>query len=487
MQLIAYADRLGGDLSGLASLLDNEFSRLFDGVHILPFFDPIDGADAGFDPIDHTTVDPRIGDWSDIRHIGSRYSLMADLIVNHVSDASQQFMDVLENGERSRFWKMFLKQSDVFGSGCTDDIQRIYRPRPGAPFTRRALHDGREFDFWTTFSPQQIDINVECPEGRDYLSGILQRFADSGVREIRLDAAGYAIKRPGTSCFMLPETFDFIGQLTRQARSLGIQTLVEIHSHYRTQIAIAERVGRVYDFALPPLVLHTLYTGNSGALKRWLGISPRNCVTVLDTHDGIGILDVGPDGDKSGLLAEDEIDQLVETIHHKTRGESRKASGHAASNLDVYQINSTFYDALGQHDGDYLLARAIQFFCPGTPQVYYVGLLAGANDMALVDDTGVGRDINRHYYGENEIREAMKRPVVRSLFDLIHLRREARAFSGTFLMPKCDDHQLTLRWEQDSDSAQLTIDFVERTASITIRESDETRVYRVTSELSMIG
>ena len=103
---------------------------------------------------------------------------------------------------------------------------------------------------------------------------------------IRLDAVGYAIKKPGTSCFMIPETFDFISELTEKARSLGIEVLVEIHSHYLKQIEIAKKVDWVYDFALPPLVLHAIFQADSKPLAKWLSISPRNAVTVLDTHDG---------------------------------------------------------------------------------------------------------------------------------------------------------------------------------------------------------
>lgn len=484
MQLITYADRLGGDLPGLKSLLRNEFEGLFAGVHILPFFDPIDGADAGFDPVDHTTVDARIGDWGDIAGIAADHSVMADLIVNHVSADSPQFKDVLRRGTASRYWDLFLKKDDIFptdqpGPEQHRDIERIYRPRPGTPFTEITLDDGTRIDFWTTFSAKQLDINVECQQGRDYLDSILRKFSESGVREIRLDAAGYAIKRRGTSCFMLPETFDFIASLSSNAAELGIDTLVEIHSYYQTQIAIASRVGRVYDFALPPLVLHTLYTGETDALKRWLAIAPRNCVTVLDTHDGIGIIDVAREGDQAGLLSDEAVDSLVETVHEKTGGTSRSASGYAASNLDVYQVNSTFYDALGRDDVDYLLARAIQFFAPGTPQVYYVGLLAGTNDLELVGKTGVGRDINRHYYAPEEIRAEIDRPVVRSLMHLIRIRNGIPAFAGTFSMPECGDSELILRWESPHCMAQLNVDLERRTATIDCVDSDNRRRWTI--------
>ena len=476
MQLITYTDRLGGSLSGLRQLLRSDFDGLFSGVHILPFFDPFDGADAGFDPIDHTAVDPRLGSWQDVADLGTDYSIMADLIVNHVSSDSPQFRDVRKNAGASPFWDMFLRKSDVFPKDLPDslvaeEIGRIYRPRPGAPFTAIQLDDGSTVDFWTTFSDTQLDINVEVTAGREYLDSILRKFSQARVREIRLDAAGYAIKRRGTACFMLPETFEFISELSRRANELGMQTLVEIHSHYQTQIAIASSVGRVYDFALPPLVLHSLYTGDFDALKRWLAVAPRNCVTVLDTHDGIGIHDVARQGGLEGLLADDEVDSLVNTIHKKTGGESARASGHAASNLDIYQVNSTYYDALGRNDAMYLIARAIQFFAPGTPQVYYVGLLAGGNDMSLVERTGVGRDINRHYYTRREIQTELQRPVVQRLKDLIRLRNSLSVFGGSFSIEDSTQDQLVMRWDHADSSAVLRVDMARCRATIEYSDS----------------
>jgi len=484
MQLIAYADRLGGDLSGLRSLLDNELAGLFSGVHILPFFDPIDGADAGFDPVDHTRVDPRLGDWSDIAALSAGYSVMADLIVNHVSAGSPQFDDVREHGKASEFWDLFLRRSDIFpetepSAAIADEVALIYRPRPGPPFTAIQLDDGKSVEFWTTFSANQLDINVETPAGRAYLDLVLEKFADAGVREIRLDAAGYAIKRRGTTCFMLPETFDFIAALSSRARLLGMNALVEIHSHYQTQIAIASSAGRVYDFALPPLVLHTLYTADAKALKRWLAVAPRNCVTVLDTHDGIGIRDVARQGDLDGLLTDDEVDSLVETIHTRTNGESRKASGNAASNLDIYQVNSTYFDALGRNDRDYLIARAIQFFSPGTPQVYYVGLLAGGNDFELLERTSVGRDINRHYYSAEEIRASLERPVVQGLIELIRLRQQSAAFEGSFSVEPCEAHELDLCWDAGESFARLNVALKAKTATIDYSAGNRVRRLRI--------
>lgn len=483
VQLITYADRLSGaGIAALYRLLQGPLAGLFGCVHILPFFFPYDGADAGFDPIDHTAVDSRLGSWDDVKALSHDVEVMADLIVNHISAESPQFRDFLVNGAASQYHGLFLTLGSVFPHGATEeDLLRIYRPRPGLPFTYTTLENGTKHILWTTFTSQQIDINVQHPQGKAYLQSILEAFHTNGVGIIRLDAVGYAIKKPGTSCFMIPETFAFISDLTRQAKALGIEVLVEVHSYYRQQIEIARRVDWVYDFALPPLVLHALFNHTARYLKAWLAISPRNTVTVLDTHDGIGVIDVGADSNDpvsaAGLLPPEEIDALVEMIHQKSNGQSRQATGAAASNLDLYQVNCTYYDALGRDDRAYLLARAIQFFAPGIPQVYYTGLLAGENDMQLLAKTHVGRDINRHYYTPEEVEQALKKPVVRDLLRLIRFRNEHAAFEGTFALHDTADHLLGMRWDNGDDWAELTVDFSSDTADLRYSDDGQTRQF----------
>jgi sucrose phosphorylase len=446
----------------LRSQVEGPLRGFFNGVHLLPFFSPIDGADAGFDPIDHTHIDPRLGTWEDLKKLGDVVELTADLIVNHVSSQSPQFEDFSEKGDASKFAELFLTFDRVFPRGASEaQLLGIYRPRPGLPFTVMRMKNGEQRLLWTTFTPQQIDIDVESEQGVGYVGAILEQFQRAGVRLIRLDAVGYAIKRASTTCFMIPETFRYISQLAARAHAFGMEILVEIHSYYRDQIEIARQVDRVYDFALPPLVLHTLFQKNGRALRDWLSMSPRNAVTVLDTHDGIGVIDVAADArdpaNRPGLLEPSAINALVETIHERSRGASRQATGAAASNLDLYQVNCTFYDALGRRDEEYLLARAIQFFAPGIPQVYYVGLLAGKNDMDLLARTRVGRDINRHYYSTGEIRSELERFVVRRLMELIRFRNEHAAFNGDFHLPDCDNESLVMEWRAAGDFARLNV------------------------------
>jgi len=383
-------------------------------VHVLPFYRPCDGADAGFDPQDHTEVDARLGSWDDLAALASAgYRVMADVIVNHVSSDSPQFRDWLANGPASPFQGMFLSYGSVFGSGASEDtLLRIYRPRPGLPFTPYIRADGTRTLMWTTFTPQQIDLDVSHPATRSYLLSVLDKLAAAGAAYVRLDAVGYAVKTPGLTSFMTPGTFAFIGEITAWCRDRGLRVLVEVHSYYRHQVQVAKQVDYVYDFALPPLVLHALTAADAGPLLAWLGQRPANAFTVLDTHDGIGVIDVGADASakgRPGLLTPAQLGRLVQAIHDHSGGTSQVATGAAASNLDLYQVNCTFYDALGRDDERYLLARALQFWTPGIPQVYYVGLLAGRNDMDLLARTGTGRDVNRHHYSDAEIARDLAR------------------------------------------------------------------------------
>lgn len=389
--------------------------------------------------------------------------MIADLIANHISSRSPQFLDYLAKGSKSAFDGMFLTFESVFPQGATErDLLAIYRPRPTLPFTPMVLGDGSRRLLWTTFTAEQIDLDLRHRRGREYLERILGIFAAGGVSMVRLDAIGYSVKAAGRNCFMMPETFELIGELSARAESLGLGVLVEIHSHYQRQIEIARQVDWVYDFALPPLVLHAFFTKTARLLKQWIEIRPHNAVTVLDTHDGIGVIDIGADTENPveypGLVSPAELAALVERIHESSRGESLRATGTAAGNLDLYQVNCTFYDALGRDDLKYLLCRAIQFFLPGVPQVYYVGLLAGGNDMELLAETHVGRDINRHRYTREEIDRELERPVVKRLFELIRLRNSHPAFQGRFEMAPGSDGVLDLRWRNGEHFARFRLD-----------------------------
>ena len=176
----------------------------------------------------------------------------------------------------------------------------------------------------------------------------------------------------------------------------------------------------------------------------------------------------------------DELHELVERIHLNSQGQSRKATGAAASNLDLYQVNCTFFDALGRDESAYLIARAIQFFVPGIPQVYYVGLLAGENDMALLEQTKVGRDINRHYYSREEVVQDLAKPVVHRLIRLIKLRNTHAAFGGAFAVLDPDGtSDLQLQWKAGEACITLKVDLSRKTGFIRYTEGSDQQVFQL--------
>ncbi|MDN6854328.1 MAG: sucrose phosphorylase, partial [Bifidobacterium crudilactis] len=240
VQLITYANRLGdGTIESMTEQLRSKFAGAYEGVHILPFFTPFDGADAGFDPMDHTAVDPRLGSWDDVAELSKTHSIMVDAIVNHVSWKSAQFQDVLAKGEDSPYYPMFLTMSSIFPDGATEeDLTDIYRPRPGLPFTHYNFN-GKTRLVWTTFTPQQVDVDTDSDAGWAYLMSILDKMGQSHVSSLRLDAVGYGAKEAGSSCFMTPKTFQLIGRLREEAAKRGLEILIEVHSYYKKQVEIA--------------------------------------------------------------------------------------------------------------------------------------------------------------------------------------------------------------------------------------------------------
>ncbi|WP_282944659.1 alpha-amylase family glycosyl hydrolase [Cellulomonas endometrii] len=461
VHLLAYTERLGGDLAGVRALLREGPLSAFSGVHLLPFFVPFDGDDAGFDPVDHGTVDPRLGSWDDVRSLAADgVHVTADLIVNHVSASSAEFADWLARGAASPSDGMFLTFDTVFPDGGREaDITAFYRPRTGLPFTPYQQADGTRRLVWTTFMPTQVDLDVHHPAAVAYLRRTLRTLREGGVSTVRLDAVGYAVKTPGTDSFMTPHTLEFVERITALAHEEGLRVLVEVHAHHSQQAAIAPLVDLVYDFALPPLLLHGLATGESARLRHWLDIRPANAITVLDTHDGIGVIDAGPSGDRPGLLSSEDMAAVFAEAERRTGGESALASAKVAWAALPHQINATFFSVLGEDPTAYLLARCVQLFVPGRPQIYYVGLLAGTNDMARFARSGQGRDVNRHHYTAEELATALAGEVTRAQLGLVGLRTEHPAFRGDFTATEPAAGRLQLAWHDAAGAAAvLTVD-----------------------------
>ncbi|EQA3579269.1 sucrose phosphorylase [Enterococcus faecalis] len=453
--LITYADSLGKNMGELKQVLDKHLQGVIGGVHLLPFF-PSTG-DRGFAPSDYTTVDPAIGTWEDVEELGEDYYLMFDFMINHISRESKFFQDFKKNHEQSPYKEMFIRIHEFFPENrpTQEDIDLIYKRKDKAPFQTVEFADGTTEEVWNTFGEEQIDLDVTKEVVKEFIRETIKDMANHGCSLIRLDAFAYAIKKLDTNDFFVePDIWELLDEVRQEAAKYDVELLPEIHEHYSIQMKIANHDYYIYDFALPMVTLYSLYSGKSERLANWLKMSPMKQFTTLDTHDGIGVVDA------RDLLTDEELDYTSEELYKVGANVKKVYSSANYNNLDIYQINSTYYSALGDNDRSYLLARAIQVFAPGIPQIYYVGLLAGKNDIELLEATKEGRNINRHYYDLAEIEEEVQRPVIQQLFALLKFRNESAAFDldGTIEVatPSESEIVITRKNKNGSDSATLT-------------------------------
>ena len=338
-------------------------------------------------------------------------------------------LDFLEKKDESAYPDLFIHYKNFWpNSGPTqEDVDLIYKRKPRAPYSIAKFADGSEEKVWCTFDEQQIDLDVTRETTRRFIQENLEQLADHGASIIRLDAFVYANKKIGTNCFFVePDIWEMLHFPCQLLAPKGVKILPEIHEHYTIQQKIAEQDYYVYDFALPMLVLHALYSGNVNRLVHWMEICPRKQFTTLDTHDSIGVVDV------KDLLTDVETEATREALYAQGANVKKIYSSEAYNNLDIYKKNCTYYSSLGNDDQAYLLARVLQCFAPGIPQIYYVGLLSGENDIELLESTKEGCNINRHYYDLEEIEREVQRPVVQSLFNLLKFRNTSATFDGEF-------------------------------------------------------
>ena len=467
IMLITYADSMGHHLKDLDQVLEKHFSKSIGGLHILPFF-PSSG-DRGFAPMDYRKVAQEFGDWEDIERLAEKYFMMCDYMINHISAQSPYYQSFLREKDESEYKDLFIRYKDFWENGepTEEEVGAIYKRKPRAPYAVAHFADGTTEKVWCTFDEEQIDINCKSDCAKKFIRENLECLCQHGMAMIRLDAFAYATKKAGTSCFFIePDVWEFLQDCERITDPYEAVILPEIHEHYTMQMRIAEKDYYVYDFALPMLLINALYYGKTEYLKHWLEICPRKQFTTLDTHDGIGVVDV------KDLLPDEEIERTKEDIFKFGANVKKVYNTADYNNLDIYQINCTYYSALGDDDRSYLLARAVQFFAPGIPQIYYVGLLAGKNDIKLLEETKVGRNINRHYYELDEIDEEVKRPVVQKLLKLMEFRNEHPAFYGSFELIASGEHELTIRRQKGDQWAVLKADFMTKDFTISYTNSD---------------
>lgn len=462
IMLITYADSLGKNLKDLQFVVNKYFKNVIGGIHILPFYPS--SADRGFSPMTYKKIDSSFGDWDDILKLSKDYYLMYDFMINHISRSSKYFQDFIDKGNNSKYSDLFIKYSDFWDNGFPTEkqIDLIYKRKPRAPYVDITFKNKTNEKIWCTFNKEQIDLDVSKPLTLEFIKDNLEFLSNKGASIIRLDAFAYAVKKQNTNCFFIePEIWELLNYCRKILDNKNVEILPEIHEHYSIQKKIEKNNYYVYDFQLPMLILHALYNGTNKRLLNWLNICPKKQFTTLDTHDGIGVVDV------KDLMTDEEIENTREQLYSKGANVKKIYSTEAYNNLDIYQINCTYYSALGDDDQAYLLARAIQFFAPGIPQVYYVGLLAGSNDIELLEKTKQGRDINRHYYDIDEIDKEVKRPIVKKLFQLMEFRNNYKAFNGVIeVNNNLKEHLIEIKWTKDDKCTILNANLKNHTFTV---------------------
>lgn len=458
IMLITYPDSMGGDLKSLRRALDEYVPGAVGSIHILPFF-PSSG-DRGFSPIGYDVVEPAFGDWDDVAALAKDHTLMCDMMVNHISRRSAEFQDYLARGQESPYAEMFFDYGAFFGGDPSpEELAKIYKRSDKPLYQEVTLPDGTVKKLWCSFSAEQIDVDTNSPVTREYIMRNLRQLGEHGISVVRMDAYGYITKVHDTNCFFVePQVWGLIRDMEDLLAQQDMTLLPEVHDRYETALKIAGHGYYTYDFVLPLLVLHTLFSGSGRELKRWLAMAPRHQFTVLDTHDGIGVFDA------DGIVSEEQAAEVIRRAEPNLSYSFKPMDMSKKKYYKAYQLYGTYYSILEEDDEAYLLARAIQFFAPGIPQVYYVGMLAGRNDLDF--DPVDHRFINRHDYSMEEIAREVQRPVVKRLLDMMRLRNEHPAFDGELVIGETSEHQLLLKRSHAGETVSLEADLAKRTFTL---------------------
>ena len=329
----------------------------------------------------------------------------------------------------------------------------------------------------------QMDVNAHSELVWDFYDETLRKLSEYGAKIIRLDAFAYLHKEPGQpNFFNRPGTWDYLQRLRGLSQKYGLIIFPEIHAEYGAGIheEIAQQGYPIYDFFLPGLLIHALDRGNNEALLHWisdirsLGLKTIN---MLGSHDGIPVLDLKGkqiDGSyRKGLLSDEQIEATIEDIIERG-GKTKNLYDADGKKIDYYQVNATFFSALGEDEQKLRLARAIQMFMPGVPQVWYLDLFAGTNDYAAVErgDTAGHKEINRTTLRIVNIESGLKRPIVRDQLELIRLRNTSPAFNGEMKIIETEPHLLHISWRHPEVTLILKADLTDHSFTVFKNDGD---------------
>ncbi|MCK6832339.1 sugar phosphorylase [Enterobacter bugandensis] len=436
--LITYADQFSAKgekaLPVFTRFYNEWLARTFSHVHLLPFYPW--SSDDGFSVIDYHNVAPETGTWQDVGDLKQSASLMFDFVCNHMSAKSEWFANYL--AQKPGYEDFFIAVDPE------TDLSAVTRPRALPLLTPFTLHDGSVRHLWTTFSDDQIDLNFASPQVLIAMVDVLLHYLAEGARYIRLDAVGFMWKIPGTSCIHLEQTHCLI-QLFRaitEAVAPGTVIITETNVPHKDNISYfgdgENEAQMVYQFSLPPLVLHAVHRQDVNALCQWAGslALPSTKTTwfnFLASHDGIGLNPL------RGILPESEILALVEKLQQE--GALVNWKNNPDGTRSPYEINVTYLDALSaQNSSDderiarFILAHAVLLSFPGVPAVYIQSILGSRNDYEGVERLGYNRAINRKKYTAGQVdlelnnKNSIRHKIYSRLSEFIAIRRGESAF-----------------------------------------------------------
>ncbi|HCJ4261833.1 TPA: sugar phosphorylase [Listeria innocua] len=436
--LITYGDQFKEEskktLPTFKKMYDRYLKSTFEVVHFLPFY-PY-SSDDGFSVIDYKPVNPELGDWEDIKEMEQSARLMFDFVCNHMSAKSEWFKRYLAGDKE--FQNFFVEMDP------DTDLSSVTRPRATPVLTPFQFASGKEGYIWTTFSEDQIDLNFACPEVLYKMIDVLMFYLEEGAEYVRLDAVGFMWKVPGTSSIHLDETHEIV-KLFRDLVDMaapGTIIITETNVPHVDNISYfgngEKEAHMVYQFPLPPLVLHAIHHGNAEFLSNWakgleLPEGKRTFFNFLASHDGIGLNPV------RGIIPEADILALVDDLEKEGALVSYKQNPDGTKS--PYEINVTYMDALSkQADTDdlrlsrFLVAHAVLMSIPGVPAVYVQSILGSRNDYLGVETTGHNRSINRKKYDLAEITaelnqaDSLRKETYDALTKLISTRKAESLF-----------------------------------------------------------
>lgn len=436
--LITYADQFSAAgenaLPVFTRFYNKWLSHSFSHVHLLPFYPW--SSDDGFSVIDYHEVAPETGTWSDIAELKQSTSLMFDYVCNHMSAKSQWFANYLQ---QTPGYEDFFISVDP-----KTDLSAVTRPRALPLLTPFTLHDGSVRHLWTTFSEDQIDLNFASPDVLIAMVDVLLHYLMEGANYIRLDAVGFMWKIPGTHCIHLEQTHQLI-QLFRaitEAVAPGTVIITETNVPHKDNISYfgngENEAQMVYQFSLPPLVLHAIHRQDVRTLSQWassleLPSTKTTWFNFLASHDGIGLNPL------RGILPESDILSLVEKLQQE--GALVNWKNNPDGTRSPYEINVTYLDALSPKNAAdneriarFILAHAVLLSFPGVPAIYIQSVLGSRNDYEGVERLGYNRAINRKKYIVSEIdselsnKTGIRHKIFKQLSELIAIRRAEQVF-----------------------------------------------------------